>query len=166
MDCTQPSFSVHEILQARILEWVVIPFSRGSSLSRDQTWVSNIAGIFFTVWATREAPTEAGPVTISSTALWVSNGTIRGWLLGTGRWWLAKVWDLQITFGKPGSAHTSMSSRQAYWENLPYMDSNCCPWGYLHSSASCGLDLTHTSHWNISEGLGITSYLEMFDDIP
>ena len=34
------------------------------------------------------------------------------------------------------------------------------------SLASCGLDLTHTSHWNISESLGITFYLEMFDDIP
>ena len=45
----------HGILQARILEWVVIPFSRGSSWPRDQTWVSWIAGRFFTIWATREA---------------------------------------------------------------------------------------------------------------
>ena len=43
---------VHEILQARILEWVAIPFSRGSSQPRDQTQVSHIAGRFFTVWAT------------------------------------------------------------------------------------------------------------------
>ena len=41
--------SVHGILQARILEWVAIPFSRRSSQSRDQTWVSCIAGRFFTV---------------------------------------------------------------------------------------------------------------------
>ena len=39
---------VHGILQARILEWVVFPFSRGSSQSRDQTQVSHIAGRFFT----------------------------------------------------------------------------------------------------------------------
>ena len=45
-----------EILQARILEWVVRPFSRGSSQPRDQTQVSLIAGRFFTSWATREAP--------------------------------------------------------------------------------------------------------------
>ena len=47
--------SVHGILQARILEWVAIPFSRGSSWPRDQTWVSHIAGRFFIIWATREA---------------------------------------------------------------------------------------------------------------
>ena len=40
MDCSPPGSSVHEILQARILEWVAIPFSRGSSQLRDPTWVS------------------------------------------------------------------------------------------------------------------------------
>jgi len=47
MDCSLPGSSVHGILQARILEWVVIPFSRGSSRPRDQTWVSCTAGRFF-----------------------------------------------------------------------------------------------------------------------
>ena len=56
MNCSPPSSSLHGILQARILEWVAIPFSRGSSWHRDQTQVSSIAGRFFTVWATREAP--------------------------------------------------------------------------------------------------------------
>ena len=55
MDCSLPGSSVHGILQARILEWVAIPFSRGSSWPRDWTWVSCIAGRFFTIWATREA---------------------------------------------------------------------------------------------------------------
>ena len=41
-------YTVHGILQARILEWVAAPFSRGSSQSRDQTQVSHIAGRFFT----------------------------------------------------------------------------------------------------------------------
>ena len=45
---------LHGILQARILERVAIPFSRGSSWPRDQTQVSYIAGRFFTIWATRE----------------------------------------------------------------------------------------------------------------
>ena len=49
-------FSVQGILQARILEWAAIPFSKGSSQPRDQTQVSCIAGEFFTMWATREAP--------------------------------------------------------------------------------------------------------------
>ena len=47
--------SVHEILQARILEWVAISFSRGSSQPRDQTQVSCIADRCFTVCATRKA---------------------------------------------------------------------------------------------------------------
>ena len=48
-------YSVHGILQARILEWVAFPFSRESSQPRDQTQVSHTAGGFFTNWATREA---------------------------------------------------------------------------------------------------------------
>ena len=48
-------YTVHEILEARILEWVAIPVSRGSSQPRDQTQVSCIAGRFFTSWATKEA---------------------------------------------------------------------------------------------------------------
>ena len=55
MDCSPPGFSVHRILQARILEWIAIPFFRGSSWPRDWTQVSHIAGWFFTTWATREA---------------------------------------------------------------------------------------------------------------
>ena len=51
-----PGSSVHGISQTRILEWVAISFSRGSSQPRDWTWVSHIAGRFFIIWATREAP--------------------------------------------------------------------------------------------------------------
>ena len=53
-DCSPPGSSVHGFLQARILEWVAIPFSRGSSQPRDWTQVSSIAGGFFTILATRE----------------------------------------------------------------------------------------------------------------
>ena len=60
--CRHPQYTQWEastcdavILQARILEWVAIPFSRGSFLPRDQTPISRIAGRFFTVCATREA---------------------------------------------------------------------------------------------------------------
>ena len=53
--CLSPGSSVHGIFQARILEWVAISFSRGSSWPRDWTQVSHIAGRLFTVWATRES---------------------------------------------------------------------------------------------------------------
>ena len=54
MDYNPLGSSVHGISQARILEWIAIPFSRGSSQPRDWTWVSYIAGGFFIVWGTRE----------------------------------------------------------------------------------------------------------------
>ena len=47
-----PGSSVHESLQARILEWVAIPFSTGSFYPRDRTQVSCTTGRFFTIWAT------------------------------------------------------------------------------------------------------------------
>ena len=73
MDCSLPGFSVRGILQARTLEWVAMPFSRGSSWPRDQTQVSRIAGRFFTVWATWEAP-----------SLWTD---IKYWKLKKKKYW-------------------------------------------------------------------------------
>ena len=52
--CHPTDYTIHWILQARILEWLAFPFSKGSSQPRDQTRVSRIAGGFFTSWATRE----------------------------------------------------------------------------------------------------------------
>ena len=54
-DCSLPGSSVHGILQIRVLEWVAVPFSRGSSQPTDWTPVSHIVGGFFTIWVTREA---------------------------------------------------------------------------------------------------------------
>ena len=59
VDCNLLGFSIRGILQARILEWVAISFSRGSSRPRDQTQVSHIAGRRFNLRATREALAEA-----------------------------------------------------------------------------------------------------------
>ena len=50
MDCSPPGASVHGILQASVLEWIAIPFSRGSSQLRDWTWVSCAAGRFFYIY--------------------------------------------------------------------------------------------------------------------
>ena len=61
MGDSPPGSSIHGIFQARVLEWIAISFSRGSSWPRDWTWVSCIAGKLFTVWSTREAPTSDVP---------------------------------------------------------------------------------------------------------
>ena len=80
MNCSLAASSVYGILQARILEWIAIPFSRGSSQPRDWTWVSCIAGRFFTIWATREAWwAVVHEVTMSRT--WLSN-----WVQHTSNW--------------------------------------------------------------------------------
>ena len=67
--CNPMDYRIHGILQARILEWVVFPFSRGSSQPRDWTQVSCIAGRFFTSWATRDA------YPFSSGSFWPRNRT-------------------------------------------------------------------------------------------
>ena len=54
MDYSPPGSCFYEILQVRILQWVTIPFSRGSSQPRDQTQVAYIADGVFTIWATSE----------------------------------------------------------------------------------------------------------------
>ena len=63
-----PMDLVHGTLQARILEWVAFPFSRGSSQPRDQTQGSPIAGGFFTSWATKEA--QCAPPKCSCPKAW------------------------------------------------------------------------------------------------
>ena len=70
MDCSLPGSSVHGIFQARVLKWVAISFSRGSSWPRDRNWVSRIAGRCFTTWATREAPTKWSSIKYNDWIIW------------------------------------------------------------------------------------------------
>ena len=73
MDCVPSGSSVHGILQAWILEWVVIPLSRGSSWPRDQTWVFCIAGRFFTIWAIVEALKQSQILSLVLLCVWCQN---------------------------------------------------------------------------------------------
>ena len=91
---------VHGILQARILEWVAFPFSRGSSQLRDWTQVSRIAGRFFTNWAMREAPTQSSPLLSAAppSALCLRN-----------------LWFLSLYLFWPGSSHVSQLDPSDAW---------------------------------------------------
>ena len=68
MDCSLPNSSIHAILQAKILQWIAIPFSRGSSQCRNQTWVSRVADWSFTIWATRKASYQIAAFTLGPSA--------------------------------------------------------------------------------------------------
>ena len=83
MDCSLPGSSVHGILQATIMEWVVFPFSRGSSQPRDRTQVSCFAGGFFATVPPGKPRRDVGrpplgcpptPVTV-----WSTDGEGAGW---------------------------------------------------------------------------------------
>ena len=76
--CNPMEFSIepHGILQARILEYVAFPFSRGSSQPRDRTQVSHNAGRFFTIWATREAKWTLNSVICKSQLVEVTQESI------------------------------------------------------------------------------------------
>ena len=78
VDCSPPGSSVHRIFHARMLEWVAMPSSRGSSQPRDQTQVSHIAGRFFTSWDTRETLRRGILITYSQAVKLV---TIPGYIL-------------------------------------------------------------------------------------
>ena len=108
MDCRLPGFSIHGILQARILEWAAISFSWESSQPRNQTQVSCIAGRFFTNWVIREAPPPAS---------WVNYKTIPSEFL-------------LYSFGTSGillkdSTDTSLSPTA--WVNVPFIWENPLP---------------------------------------
>ena len=99
MDCSPPGSSVHGILQARILEWVAISFSRGSSQPRDRTWVSCIAGRRFILWA----------ICTDSQKL---NLQRKSWLkvaLFTQDWWKSG-WGWEVFSGTALSGHTPLPS--------------------------------------------------------
>ena len=89
--CDPMDYTVHGFLQARILEWVAFPFSRGSSQPRSQTGVSCIAGWFFTNWVYQGSSWLLGD--LSS----LPHGLIQRavWMLSTLGCWLPKEWMIQ-----------------------------------------------------------------------
>ena len=141
MDYSLPGSSVLGILQARILEWVAISFSRGSFWPRDQSQVSCIAGRCFTVWAATTAAAAAKWLQSCPTLCKPIDGSPRGSLISgilqarTLEWvaisfsnawkWKIKVktlscvWLLVIPWTEAYQAPSMGFSRQEYWSGLP-----------------------------------------------
>ena len=99
MDCSPPGSSVHGILQARILKWVAIPFSKGSSQPRDWTQVSRTTGGSFTIWATREALHEVTEKLKSYPLICLApnDGVLFLFSIGQGKEWAFENLFLSLT---------------------------------------------------------------------
>ena len=130
MDHDPQGSSIHGILQARILDWVAISFSRGSSQPRDQTRVSCIAGRFFTVWTIRvifAAAAAAAKSPQSCPTLW---DPIDGSPLGSSR--------LLYPWNSPGK-NTGLSCHALLQGIFLIQESNqvsCIAGGFFTTSAS------------------------------
>ena len=100
MDYSPPGSFVHGILQTSILEWVAIPFSRGSSQPRDWTRVFCIAGRLFTLWVTKETLQclEISYFIKKITYLYIClywDLVVAGGIFSCGMWTLScSTWDL------------------------------------------------------------------------
>ena len=105
MDCSPPVSSVHGIFQARVVEWVAISFSRGSSQPRDWTQVSSIVGRCFTLWTTREVLKKISKrKSLSCVSLFVTPWTSPG--QNTGMSSLSLLQEIFSTQGlNPGLLH-------------------------------------------------------------
>ena len=111
MDCNPPGSSVHGILQATVLEWVAISFSRGSSQPRGRTPIPCIADRFFTIWATGEA---LRPGAWSQLRLWVQ---VPVWVLaGSGSQPMdsSPIWGAQFQLHSDTWAFWLVHTHQAH----------------------------------------------------
>ena len=132
MDYSLPGFSLHGILQARVLEWVAISFSRGAPQLRDRTWVSSIPGRRFNLWATRETLWVTNDVqfggqrksTLRSVLHLPPPPTLQGllseWLISPGAWGLlvpALLWLSRVRWGRAPfcSLGVDMRTPQSLW---------------------------------------------------
>ena len=117
MDCRLPGSSVHRILQARILEWIAMLSSRGSSQPRDWTQVSHTAGRFFTVWATRKAQHQClWPLNLLGTPAWEG-----GQGKHTSEWALAEM----ETAGRKTHVHVNViKSTDLFWGYFSYKNTS------------------------------------------
>ena len=141
MDCSLPGFSVHGIFQARVLEWVAMSFSRGSSQPRDWTRVSRIVGRRFTLWYMVAAaaakslqscrtlwdPRDGSPpgspvpgILQARTLEWVAIAFSNAWKWKVQVKSLSRVWPSATPWTAAFQAPLSMGfSRQEYWNGVP-----------------------------------------------
>ena len=112
--CDPMEYTVHGILQARILEWVAYPFSKGSSWPRNWTGVSCIADGFFANWAIRETPSLVNQ--LLQKASWEAYSVFVVVQSLSHIWLFATPWT--VAYQAP---QYMGFSRQEYWSGLPFL---------------------------------------------
>ena len=122
------------LLQARILEWLAILFSRGSSQPRDQTEVSHTAGRFFTNWATREAYSLYSISLLLKTNLEVGKS-----LSPLNSWWPHGLQHTRLPCLSPSTRVCSNSCPLSRWCHPPISSSivpfSSCPQSFPASGS-------------------------------
>ena len=139
--CNLMDYTVHGILQARILTWVAFPFSRGSSQSRDQTQVSCIAGGFFTSLATRDAH-------VSKVMLKILQARLQQYV----NWELP---DVQAGFRKGRGTRDQIASIHWIIGKAREFQKNICFIDYA-KALDC---VDHNKLWEILKEMGIPDHL-------
>ena len=106
MDCGPPGSSVQGILQARVLEWTAIPFSRGSFQPRDHAQVSCTVDRFFTVWAAGDAQGEQYGTAGRFFTIWATRDTQRE-QYGSSLKTTITIWSSSLTPGHVSGANSN-----------------------------------------------------------
>ena len=132
MDCSPPGSSVHEIFQARILEWVAISFSTGSSQPRDRTRNSCTAGRFFTDWAKREAHSHSTTYELKTCKIFLKCLLLQSW--PWMEWHLVlSPFIFHMTTILPGTQETKIFERINEW-GLQILASKICHSIHLYNT--------------------------------
>ena len=143
MDCSLPGSSIHGIFQARVLEWVTISFSRGSSQPRDQTQVSCTVGRHLTIWATREEHIKKQRHYFASKGLYsqsygFSSSHVRLWALDHKEGWVPNNWCFQTVV-----LDKTLESTLGYKEIKPVIPYENKPWIFTGRTETEALILDH-----------------------
>ena len=144
--CNPSGSFVCEILQARILKWVTIPFSRGSSWLRDRTQVSCATGRFFTVWATREDQHLSG--SLKTATIYFSNSQfcmMAIWVGFSGVAWLIKAWVLAGLSGDQVMCLLSAADSRRGWLTISGVLSYFL-WSLIFQQSSLGKRVSPCGH--------------------
>ena len=131
MDCSPPDSSIHGILQGRIPAWVAILFSSLSSQTRDQNWISYIAGQFFTLWATGEASYFIS-ISLKISLLWLGPHPLVGRSHRLQMYYKKSIQFSSVQFSRSVMSyflqpHRLQHSRTLWPSQMPGVYLNSCP---------------------------------------